>query len=162
MTIDPENAAFVNPPATADVPSRRVTRVATARAHPERVWRAISEASELAAWLGDIATFPAGITPGATGRIAWTGEIVLAVEILKVEPGRRLEFAWAEGFMSEAASRVSISLKPDEHGTLIHLEETGFSFPADDNAQVLSALRSLAQGWTLELDELIAYVEQNA
>lgn len=159
MTLDGTCDDFVNPPATADVPSRRITRVATARAEPAAVWTAISQPAHLAGWLGDIATFPAGIKPGATGRIAWTGEIVLAVEVLAVEPGQRLEFAWAEGFMSDAASRVAITLKPDELGTLIHLEESGFAFPEGDDAQVLRALRSLAQGWTLELDELIAYVE---
>ena len=159
MTTERSGEDFVNPPATADVPSRRITRVATARVEPAKVWTAISEAEHLAGWLGDIATFPAGIQAGASGRIAWTGEIVLAVEVLAVEQGRRLEFAWAEGFMSDAASTVAITLKPDDLGTLIHLEESGFAFPDGDDAQVLRALRSLAQGWTLELDELIAYVE---
>lgn len=159
MTIDAGGETFVNPPATADVPSRRVTRVATARVSPELVWQAISDPRHLAGWLGDIATFPTGIQTGSTGRIAWTGEIVLAVEVRAVEAPHRLVFAWSEGFMSDAASTVTISLKPDDHGTLIHLEESGFAFPPDDEASVLRALRSLAQGWTLELDELIAYVE---
>ena len=159
MTFDNDGDSFENPPATADVPSRRVTRVATARVAPEVVWEAISDPRHLAGWLGDIATFPNGVQTGATGRIAWTGEIVLAVEVRSVEAPRRLVFAWSEGFMSDAASTVSITLKPDEHGTMIHLEESGFAFPPDDEASVLRALRSLAQGWTLELDELIAYVE---
>ncbi|MGO3759322.1 MAG: hypothetical protein ACTJGQ_10775, partial [Agrococcus casei] len=101
----------------------------------------------------------AGFMRGAPGRIAGRGFLVLAVVVVGVAPGPRLEFAWAEGFMSDAASRVAITLKPDELGTLIHLEESGFAFPEGDDAQVLRALRSLAQGWTLELDELIAYVE---
>lgn len=159
MTDAPIEDSFVNPPATADVHSQRITRIVTARAAPERVWEAISRPEQYAKWLGDIATFPSGFSAGATGRFAWTGEIVLAVAVQEVEPLRRVSFDWAEGFMSSAATRVTLSMRPDDLGTQIHLEESGFSFPAGEPESVLRSLRSLAQGWTLELDELVALVE---
>lgn len=158
MTLSADDD-FVNPPATADVPSRRITRIVTARATPERVWSAISKPEEYAKWLGDIATFPSGFEPGGKGRFAWTGEIVLAVDVLEVVPMRRVVFSWAEGFMSNAATTVTISIRPDEHGTQIHLEESGFAFQKADGEAILRSLRSLAQGWTLELDELVKLVE---
>lgn len=160
MTLSADDD-FVNPPATADVPSRRITRIVTARATPRRVWRAISTPEGYSKWLGDIATFPNGFSPGNAGRIAWTGEIVLAVEVREVIPEQRVAFSWAEGFMSAAATTVTISIRPDELGTQIHLEESGFAFENADGEAVLRSLRSLAQGWTLELDELVKYVEAN-
>lgn len=159
MTHVPPEDEFVNPPATADVPSQRITRIVTARAAPEVVWEAISTPAGYAGWLGDIATFPAGFVPQASGRIAWTGEIVLAVEVHEVDQMHRVSFSWAEGFMSAAATRVTLTIRPDDLGTQIHLEESGFTFPAEDPEAVLRSLRSLAQGWTLELDELVALVE---
>lgn len=158
MTFSADDA-FVNPPATADVPSRRITRIVTARATPERVWRAITAPEDYARWLGDIATFPNGFTEGATGRFAWTGEIVLAVEVQRVEPMCCIAFSWAEGFISNAATTVTISIRPDDLGTQIHLEESGFAFDGAESEAVLRSLRSLAQGWTLELDELVKLVE---
>ena len=158
MTVSADDE-FVNPPATADVPSRRITRIVTARAAPQRVWAAISTPEGYSRWLGDIATFPSGFVAGGKGRFAWTGEIVLAVEVLEVVPEQRVMFSWAEGFMSNAATTVTLSIREDELGTQIHLEESGFAFPQADGESVLRSLRSLAQGWTLELDELVRLVE---
>ena len=56
-------------------------------------------------------------------------------------------------------ARGCCSIREDELGTQIHLEESGLAFPQADGESVLRSLRSLAQGWTLELDELVRLVE---
>ena len=83
---------FENPPATVDVPASRVTRIVSVDAPVATVWRCLVEPELLARWLGDIAAFPDGVVPGALGRFAWTGEVVLAARIHEVEPQSRFSF----------------------------------------------------------------------
>lgn len=149
---------FENPPATVDVPASRVTRIVTADAPVETVWRCLVEPDLLAQWLGDIAAFPDGLVAGATGRFAWTGEVVLAARIREVTPLSRFSFEWAEGILSGRASIVEVSLAATEAGTQVHLVESGFPLEGDD-ATRREALRSLAAGWTVELDELVELAE---
>ncbi|WP_430592810.1 SRPBCC domain-containing protein [Humidisolicoccus flavus] len=136
-----------------------MTRVFSLEAPIDVVWRALTEPEHQARWLGDIAAFPDGVSVGAQGRFAWSGEVVLAARILAYEEQRAFAFEWAEGFMSEKATRVSFRLRPDHGGVLLHFEESGFAIDGDESA-VRNALRALAQGWTVELDEFNAYVHK--
>jgi uncharacterized protein YndB with AHSA1/START domain len=152
---------FENPPATIDIHDHRVTRIVTVDATPEQVWTCLTEPEHLAHWLGDIAAFPEGVVTGAQGRFAWTGEVVLAARILDASPSERFSFEWSEGMLGPSATQVTFALKPTEGGTLVHFEERGFHLTGS-TAQVRASLRALAQGWTVELDELVAYAEQRA
>jgi uncharacterized protein YndB with AHSA1/START domain len=153
---------FENPPATVDVPSARVTRIVAVDARRSVVWRCFTEPELLARWLGDIAAFPEGVVAGATGRFAWTGEVVLAARVLTLEPEERFVFDWSEGILSDRASTVEVTLRDTgagpEHGTQVHLVEHGFPLEGDDTAR-RESLRALAAGWTVELDELVDLAE---
>ena len=149
---------FENPPATVDVPASRVTRIVSVDAPVATVWRCLVEPDLLARWLGDIAAFPEGVAPGALGRFAWTGEVVLAARILDVEPEQRFAFEWAEGILSGRASSVEITLAEIDGCAQVHLVESGFPLEGDDSTR-REALRSLAAGWTVELDELVELAE---
>ena len=149
---------FENPPATVDVPASRVTRIVAIDAPRSAVWRCLTEPDLLARWLGDIAAFPGGVVAGATGRFAWSGEVVLAARILEVEPEERFVFDWAEGILSGRASTVEIGLRDVDGSTQVHLVEHGFPLEGDD-ATRREALRALAAGWTVELDELVDLAE---
>jgi uncharacterized protein YndB with AHSA1/START domain len=152
---------FENPPATVDVPASRVTRIVSVDAPVATVWRCLVEPELLARWLGDIAAFPDGVVPDALGRFAWTGEVVLAARIREVEPEARFSFEWAEGILSGRASTVEMTLRRLDGGTQLHLVESGFPLEGDD-ATRREALRSLAAGWTVELDELVDLAESLA
>lgn len=149
---------FENPPATVDVPASRVTRIVSIDAPRSEVWRCLTEPDLLARWLGDIAAFPDGVVAGATGRFAWSGEVVLAARILEVEPQVRFVFHWAEGILTGRASTVAIDLRDVDGSTQLHLVEWGFPLEGDD-ATRREALRALAAGWTVELDELVDLAE---
>lgn len=152
---------FENPPATVDVPASRVTRIVAVDAPVATVWRCLVETELLARWLGDIAAFPDGVVPGALGRFAWSGEVVLAARITEVVPDERFSFEWAEGILSDRASTVTITLSALEDGSQVHLVESGFPLEGDD-ATRREALRALAAGWTVELDELVELAESLA
>ncbi|ERG63371.1 hypothetical protein L332_02750 [Agrococcus pavilionensis RW1] len=149
---------FENPPATVDVPGVRVTRIVAVDADRGTVWRCLTEPELLARWLGDIAAFPDGVVAGATGRFAWTGEVVLAARIRELEPGSRFVFDWAEGILSDKASTVEMTLRDVDGQTQVHLVESGFPLEGDD-ASKRESLRALAAGWTVELDELVDLAE---
>lgn len=152
---------FDNPPATIDLHDHRVTRIVTVDATPDAVWTCITQPEHLAQWLGDIAAFPDGLVTGAQGRFAWTGEVVLAARVLDAVPTQRLSFEWSEGVLGANATQVTFAIKPTDGGTLVHFEERGFQL-GGSQSQVRASLRALAQGWTVELDELVAYAESRA
>ncbi|AZO47280.1 MAG: SRPBCC domain-containing protein [Mesorhizobium sp.] len=59
---------------------------------PEKVWRALTEAELLAAWM-----MPNDITPEVGSRFAFDGpEAPIECEILEAEPGRLLRYSWRE------------------------------------------------------------------
>lgn len=153
--------AFTNPPATIDVHEHRVTRIVAVQAPPEHVWMCITEPTHIAEWLGDIAAFPDGVTEGAQGRFAWTGEVVLAAKIVTVDAPHVFAFDWSEGILGDNATNVTFSLRPTDDGTSIHFQESGFQLDGGSD-KVRGSLRALAQGWTVELDELVAYAEATA
>nr|WP_274606992.1 SRPBCC domain-containing protein [Agrococcus sp. KRD186] len=149
---------FENPPATVDVPASRVTRIVAVDAPVSTVWRCLVEPELLAQWLGDIAAFPEGVVPDALGRFAWTGEVVLAARIRDVTPQTHFSFDWAEGILSDRASTVEMTLREIDGCAQLHLVESGFPLEGDD-ATKREALRALAAGWTVELDELVELAE---
>ena len=95
------------------------------------------------------------------GRFAWSGEVVLAARIHEVEPQSRFSFEWAEGILSGRASSVELTLREIDGCAQVHLVESGFPLEGDD-ATRREALRSLAAGWTVELDELVELAESLA
>jgi uncharacterized protein YndB with AHSA1/START domain len=89
-----------------DVDGRPALRVERRLAHPpERVWRAISEPSELERW------FVAAVewTPAEGEEIEAAGD---RVRVTRVEPPRELAWEWA-------AERYRFELSPDGDGTLL-------------------------------------------
>ena len=118
----------------------RFTRVL---AHPpERVWRAISEPEELAAW------FPSSIDgdrePGAPLRFTFPGEIAPPMDGVMVayEPPTLMELQWGP-------DAIRIELEPHAEGTLLTLLDT---LEAQGKAARDGA------GWHVCLDSLRAHL----
>lgn len=101
-------------------------------AEPDRVFRAITDPSELERWLGEAA--PA------------------AQEHAVVEPGRRIEFEWgARG----RDTTVEISLVPDGLVTLVCVEHRGVGDRRDGEA-------SFSDFWLLALENLRGHIERGS
>jgi uncharacterized protein YndB with AHSA1/START domain len=107
---------------------------------PERVWKALTDPSALAAWympndfqpaLGHQFTFRTDPAPGFDG--------VLRCEVIRLDPPRQLAYTFLGGWMNRPTV-VTWSLLPQEGGTLLRLEHTGFSALDDP------AIRSILEG----------------
>lgn len=112
--------------------------------HPiERVWQAITDSEALATWLmpndfvprvGHTFTFERRADGG------WVGTV--HCEVVTLEPPRRLAYTWQGGNLP--TTLVTFSLTPEDGGTHLRLEHTGFA--AGGNA-ALTVRDMLASGW---------------
>lgn len=108
-----------NPGARAGDVDRRVVLEAT----PDGVWRALTDADELASWWGEGSELDP--TPGGEGRFVEDGEPVRVARVVEARPGRRLVLDWwpEDPAADEPATRVTIELDPCPFGTILTVAE---------------------------------------
>lgn len=70
-----------------------IERILDLRAAPARVWRAITEPTELAAWFGQRCELD--LRPGGRGWFEWDGDGRFEAIVVAVEEGRHLAWRWA-------------------------------------------------------------------
>lgn len=122
-------------------------------APPERVWRAITDPAELAAWFGDSAELD--LRPGSDGWFGWEEHGRFAVRVEVVEPPHRLAWRWVhqpDTPVDEAPSTLvewRLTAQPGG-GTLLELRESGFDTREHQ--------RQNTEGWKAELGELAAHL----
>ncbi len=120
------------------------------QASRERVWRAITDAGELAMWFGDEAELD--LRKGGDGAMTWENHGRYAMRVEEVEAPRRLVWSWVHepgvAFDDAPATRVEWELtEREDGGTTLYLRESGFltdlHHQQNDN------------GWDEELGELV-------
>ncbi|MBL8155238.1 MAG: SRPBCC domain-containing protein [Anaerolineae bacterium] len=123
---------------------------------PERVWTALTDPAQLAAWYmpndfkaeaGHKFSFRTDPAPGFDG--------VLHCEVVTVDPPRKLAYTFRGGWM-DRSTLVTWTLLPQDGGTLLRLEHTGFTALSDPAIRTI-----LESGWGSflpRLDALIAAV----
>lgn len=122
-------------------------------ASPERVWRALTDAAELARWFPDETDLEPEI--GWTGWFDWAEHGKYAVRVEAVEKPRRLVWSWARdaGVPLEDGPRTTVEWRleaREDGGTTLRLRESGFTEPK---------YRDLNDaGWDKELGELVVYL----
>jgi uncharacterized protein YndB with AHSA1/START domain len=144
----------------------RIDRTIEIKAPPERVWLALTNAAELAAWFqvtieGEIApgneVWMTSVHPQNTGQRFW-------VRFVEMLPPRRFVWRWHPGeadpnvdYAREPQTTVTFTLEPAGAGTRLVLAETGFDeISLARRAKVYS---DNSQGWTEVLVWLQRYVE---
>ncbi|WLW63496.1 SRPBCC domain-containing protein [Achromobacter aegrifaciens] len=118
---------------------------------PEKVWRALTQSWLIEEWLmandfvpevGHVFTLRATPLPG------WSG--ITNCEVIAVEPERLLSYRWGDGTESASGLQtiVTWSLTPQDGGTSLRMEQSGFPSPT-----ALSYVR-LGATWPSFLDRL--------
>ena len=102
---------------------------------PEKIWRALTEASLMNQWLMSNDFEPVvghKFSLRATPVPGWSG--IIECEVLVVEPNARLSYSWgALGLRSV----VTWTLTPTAGGTLVRMEHSGF--PSEESASYKGA-----------------------
>jgi uncharacterized protein YndB with AHSA1/START domain len=131
-----------------------ITRHITLPAPVDRVWRAISEADEIARWFPESAELTA-LEPGGTGILTWTGHGSFPIVIEVVEPPTFLAWTWGHETTEVPTTLVEWRLaRTDDGGTLLTVTESGIRTP--------ERFADNSQGWDEELAQLVAYLSTAA
>jgi uncharacterized protein YndB with AHSA1/START domain len=101
--------------------ARSIEITRTLAAPPDRVWKAIAEASGLSAWFCDRAEFTPRV--GAPYTFLWTGYGEQRGEILDISPKTHLEMSWDVPSV-EGTTAVEIRLSEEGTRTRFHLSHT--------------------------------------
>lgn len=119
-------------------------------APPERVWRALTDSTEIAEWMypndfkpevGHRFTLHVPSRPGFDG--------VVHGEVLECVPDKTLRFSWAGGDVVGTTVHHDVEAVGD--GTLLRIEHSGFDLDAAGGEQ---ALKGAEYGWTKMLGQL--------
>ena len=143
----------------------RIDRTIEVNAPPERVWRVLTSARDLATWFrvtveGDIAPgaeiWMTSLMPGFEGQR-------FAVRITEMTPPRRFAWQWHPGavdpgvdYSREPWTTVTFTLEPSGKGTRLSVSETGFT--AISLARRAKVYADNNQGWA----EVIVWIQEYA
>ena len=120
---------------------------------PERVWRAITDPSEISTWM----RYPVKFEPREGGRAQWFGDAENRIDgkVFICEPPRRLAFSFytpdrKEVEAGEREWAVMWELEP--HGDGCRITFTHRSLPG-------AVMWGVGEGWHLFIDQLLAYLD---
>ncbi|WP_394665793.1 SRPBCC domain-containing protein [uncultured Chryseobacterium sp.] len=124
-----------------------------------KVWRALTDKTEMQLWYFDIFDFELQTgkifnfyEPGEEKKYHHQGEI------LEIVPNEKLKYSWAYPEFSDKKTIVTWELKPDENGTLIKLIHEDIDY-FNDLGEHFSR-ESFTEGWNGILNEsLKPYLE---
>jgi uncharacterized protein YndB with AHSA1/START domain len=144
----------------------RIDRTIEIQAPPERVWRALTDARDMARWFE--VSIDGAIAEGAEVWMTSTHPDYAGqrfrVRFTELTPPRRLVWRWHPGavdpavdYSREPETTVTFTLEPSAGGTRLSVSETGF----DDIslARRAKVYGDNSQGWTEVLASLRTYVE---
>jgi uncharacterized protein YndB with AHSA1/START domain len=120
---------------TGSAPANTVVTEREMAHAPEKIWRALTQASLINQWLMSNDFEPVvghRFTLRATPVPGWSG--VIECEVLEVEPNVRLSYTWGTLGLK---SVVTWTLTPTAGGTHVRMEHSGF--PSEESASYKGA-----------------------
>jgi uncharacterized protein YndB with AHSA1/START domain len=152
-------------PAVVDSENFTVSRTVHIKAAPDRVWAALTRSDLITEWLGSTAYLPE-LRVGGEGVFGFDGYGEFPVRIDEYDEPVAFAFTWgtppapaageAADLTPQNSTQVRFTLVADGDATVLSVVESGFGLLGRDPVE---AMRSNRQGWTDELDELVAYLE---
>jgi uncharacterized protein YndB with AHSA1/START domain len=150
---------------TADDLSR-IDRTIEVNAPPDRVWRVLTTAADLAAWFhvaieGEFApgaeVWMTSTSPGYEGQRFF-------VRVTEMTPPRRFAWQWHPGavdpavdYTREPCTTVTFTLEPSGNGTRLSVSETGFN--EISLARRAKVYQDNSQGWATVVGWIQQYAE---
>lgn len=147
----------------------RIEKRIELKAPLSRVWRALTDYREFGQWFRVKLEGP--FVPGQTtrGHIAYPGYEHLKMEVVvqKIEPERLFSYTWHpyavdpnKDYSQEPSTLVEFRLEKTSTGTLLVVTESGFDkIPSERR---LEAFRMNEGGWSIQMQNIEAYVAQGA
>jgi uncharacterized protein YndB with AHSA1/START domain len=136
----------------------RIERTVELAHPPAAVWAALTTADGLSGWFGKEATID--LRPGGSASMSFDSGHIADMRVERVEEPAVFGFTWhVYGLPADDPRRtyVEFTLEPAGRGTRLTVVETGFAqLPAD---AYRTAFDSNTRGWTIELGELVSYVD---
>lgn len=151
-----------NPAAVIDHAAFTVRRTIRISAPIEQVWAAVTEPASISRWFGRVQLDGAGA--GAAGTMTFDDYGAIPLRVEAVQAPRLVSYRWNNDdalgalpgeFDEQHATTFTFTLEPVAGGTQLTVVETGFDVTSDAGANMASH----AEGWTLELDKLVALLE---
>jgi uncharacterized protein YndB with AHSA1/START domain len=143
----------------------RIDRTIEVNAPADRVWKALTNTADLAAWFR--VAIEGEIAPGAevwmTSKSPGHEGMRFVVRITEMTPPRRFVWQWHPGavdpgvdYSREAWTTVTFTLEPSGAGTRLSVAETGFNDVS--LARRARVFQDNTQGWT----EVITWIQKYA
>lgn len=145
--------------ASIDTETFQVTRTLLIHAAPPTVWAALTQDDLIARWFGQRASLP-DLRVGGEGTFGFDGYGEFAVRIEEYDEPRTFAFTWTNQsgapLRPDNSTLVRFTLTPEGEGTVLAVVESGFERLGGGAGDAMTSNRS---GWTGELDELVAFLE---
>jgi uncharacterized protein YndB with AHSA1/START domain len=147
----------------------RIEKKIFLRAPRTRVWQALANAEAFGKWFG--VKLSGSFTPGArlSGQVMHKGyeHVPFEITIERMEPERIFSWRWRPhtidpkvDYSAEPTTLVVFELEEVAEGTLLTVVESGFDgIPLWRRGE---AYRGNEQGWTLQMEAIERYVQQQA
>jgi uncharacterized protein YndB with AHSA1/START domain len=142
----------------------RIDREIEIKASPERVYRALTDRSEISTWFrvtidGEIAV---GNEIEMRFHEPYSGQRV-SVKIVELTPPKRFVWQWHPGavdpkvdYSKEHRTTVTFTIEPTKSGSKLSVAETGFDLVSIERRA--KVLKDNTQGWT----EVIVWIKDHA
>ena len=149
--------------------SDRIEKSIDLKAPLSRVWRALSDYREFGTWFRVKLDSPFAEGKISRGNITYTGyeHIQFWALVQTIEPERRFSFLWHPyaidpnvDYSGEPPTLVEFTLTPTQSGTRLTVVESGFDKLPPERR--LEAFRMNDRGWTSQMGNIAAHVEQKA
>jgi uncharacterized protein YndB with AHSA1/START domain len=125
----------------------------------EKVWRALTQADELAQWFGDSAELE--LKPGGAFRVGWSGyDSIVKGVVETVDYPNLFSYRWEAGTTEDGTvwtTRVTFTLEETDNATTVRVVETGFAELPDELYG--RRYRENSSGWDAEMADLQRHLE---
>jgi uncharacterized protein YndB with AHSA1/START domain len=145
----------------------RIEREIILRAPRARVWQALTDSRQFGEWFGirTASPFAAGKTIHAEVTIKGYEHVPFSIDIVAIEPERLFSWRWhphaidaGRDYSNEPTTLVEFHVDDVPGGTRVRVVESGFDQVPP--ARRLEAFRGNSEGWRIQMENIVRYVER--